>query len=502
MDLNFQKILESSGDGIIVYDEHGNVALVNAVFLVMSGYEQDDILGKHFSEIIPSAGDYDDITGEAVKIDGEYINQQALAYEELLQKDKLIRRVFYRRKDGRLLTAECTFAPLRGQQGSRAGTVSIVRNIGDTLRIERDSKSSLELLENVFQNVSDGIMVTDKWGLIIKANKAVGRMLGLNLETILGRSPAELVPDLMIERTSDDEIKQMLLRLNEQGFVENFESTFKRSDGELCHVVMDVSCLKDSEGNLIGTVTTMRNVTERLKMEQQMLRAKRLESISTLAEGIANDFNAILTAILGEINMAQSLISADGQIYSYLERAEREALRARDLSEQLMIFSKGGKLAVQKSSIIEILKHSAAHALKRPDIQYELNCGEDVWAVNIDREQVQQVFKSLLINAEHAMPEGGTIRIKAENITVDKMSNEALNDGRYVKITLSDQGIGILNEYIQDIFDPYFMKGRKRSGLVLATAYSVIKKHGGVISVESEFGSGTSFYIYLPALTE
>jgi PAS domain S-box-containing protein len=468
----------------------------------MSGYEQDDILGKHFSQIVPPAGDYEDITNEAVKIDGDYINQHALEFERLSENDKSIRTLFYRCKDGKLLPAECTFALLRDHQGIRAGTVSIIRNIGDTLRTERNSRNSLELLENVFQNASDGIMVTDKWGLIVKANKAVERMLGLNLETIMGRSPAELVPDRMIERTSDDEIKQMFLRLNEQGFVENFESTFKRSDGELCHVVMDVSCLKDSEGNFTGTVTTMRNVTERLKMEQQMLRAKRLESISTLAEGIANDFNAILTAILGEINMAQSLISADAQVFSCLERAERETMRARDLSEQLMIFSKGGKLAVQKSSIIDILKRSAEHALQRPDIQYELNCGADVWAVNIDREQIQQVFKSLLINAEHAMPEGGTIRIKAENITVDKMSNEALNDGRYVKITLSDQGIGILNEYIQDIFDPYFMKGRKRSGLVLATAYSVIKKHGGVISVESEFGSGTSFYIYLPALTE
>lgn len=356
-----------------------------------------------------------------------------------------------------------------------------------------------DLIEDVFRIFPDGIMVTDTWGAIIKANNAAQKILGIDMQHILGRHLAELLPELMIEKKSDEEIKRMFMGLSDEGFVENFETAFIHADGKVCHVELNVSLLKDTNDQVTGTVVKIRDISERIEMEQEMLRAKRIESISALAEGIANDFNTIFTSILGNITLAQSSVSLPDEIAGYLDKAEKDSLRAKDLIEQLMAFAGGNKLRKIPLSIVGLLTEAAHQTLQGSKTKCEFSFGSDVWNTLVDRDKISQVFKGLIINAERSMPEGGCLHISVENFAYTSVSDLPLKEGLYVKITIRDQGIGILNEYIQDIFDPYFKQGRKRSGFVLATAYAAIKRHDGLINVESEFGSGTTFNIYLPA---
>jgi len=500
MDLNFRHTLEKCGDGIIVLDQGGLIMLANDDFLSMSGYSAADVLGRHYGVLLPAEGDYQDVQGRPVRIDAGYLSQQPELLLRPEEQGGIVRRAYFLHRDGRLMHVAAAASLLFDQQGLTAGSVSVMRSVGGAPDLRDEVSDSLRFLKNYFEHNADGIIVTDRWGLIVKANSAAASVLGIGRQSVIGKNLSDVVADMAIELPGEDEIRRLFVSINGQLTTDNYQASFRRADGELCRVEMNISTLTDAEGSPAGAIITMRDITGRLKWEEQLLRSKQLESLSALAEGIANDFNAVMTAILGEISVAQGFVSEQSPAYARLERAEHEALRARGLVEQLLIFSRGGKPDMQRAAIEEIVSSAAEQALKRSDIHYELACGSDLWAVTVDREQVQGVLKSLMLNAAHAMPEGGTIAISIDNMAIGNASPEALSEGRYVRITLKDQAIGILNEYIQDIFDPYFMRGRKRSGLVLATAYAVLKRHGGMISVESEFGAGTVFYIYLPAL--
>jgi CheY-like chemotaxis protein len=234
-------------------------------------------------------------------------------------------------------------------------------------------------------------------------------------------------------------------------------------------------------------------------MEEELLRVEKLESIGILAGGIAHDFNNILTAILANIALAKMHPNAVDQSFERLVKAEKAALRAKDLTQQLLTFSKGGTPIKKTVSIAELIKESTSFALRGSNVRCEFSILDDLWPVEVDEGQMSQVINNLIINADQAMPEGGIIKVSAENMTVGAEEVLPLREGKYVKISIDDQGIGIPEEHLQKIFDPYFTAKQKGSGLGLATTYSIIKRHDGYITVDSKLGVGTTFYIYLPA---
>jgi CheY-like chemotaxis protein len=241
-------------------------------------------------------------------------------------------------------------------------------------------------------------------------------------------------------------------------------------------------------------------------MEQELQKIQKLESIGILAGGIAHDFNNILTAILGNISLAKMEANPKDEIYERLVEAEKASLQAKNLTQQLLTFSKGGAPIKKTESITEVIKDSAEFALRGSNVKCEFFIPNDIWPVEVDKGQISQVISNLIINADQAMPEGGIIKVRVENVApvgavrpCQPVAELPIKDGKYVKIEIEDDGIGIPKEHLPKIFDPYFTTKQKGSGLGLATSYSIIKRHDGYIAVESELGVGTTFYIYLPA---
>jgi nitrogen-specific signal transduction histidine kinase/CheY-like chemotaxis protein len=244
------------------------------------------------------------------------------------------------------------------------------------------------------------------------------------------------------------------------------------------------------------------DITDAKKMEDDLIKVEKLESIGVLAGGIAHDFNNVLTAILGNISMARLSVERDGVSAKRLEEAEKACYRARDLTQQLLAFAKGGAPVKETLDLGTLIREACELSLRGTSCLLDLDFPPDMWAVQGDRGQLIQVITNLCINAVQAMPRGGSLDISARNIEVKKGDLLLLEPGRYVEVAVRDQGHGIEPQYRSKIFDPYFTTKPKGSGLGLATAYAVMRNHGGLITVDSEEGKGTVFQLYLPASPE
>ncbi|MCJ7773707.1 MAG: ATP-binding protein, partial [Desulfobacterales bacterium] len=240
-------------------------------------------------------------------------------------------------------------------------------------------------------------------------------------------------------------------------------------------------------------------ITDRKKMEEELLRSDKLESVGVLAGGIAHDFNNILTVIMGNISFAKDQVKSEDEIFELLTEAEAASTRAQTLTKQLLTFAKGGAPVKKIAQLKDVIKESALFVLRGSKSSYEFSITEDLWSVNVDVGQISQVINNMVINANQAMPEGGIIQVAAENFIIEDSHGLPVKPGRYIKISITDQGVGIAEKHLSNIFDPYFTTKQKGSGLGLATTYSIIKKHNGHIIVESQLGVGTTFHIYLPA---
>ena len=242
-----------------------------------------------------------------------------------------------------------------------------------------------------------------------------------------------------------------------------------------------------------------RELYEREQLENEILKTRKLESIGILAGGIAHDFNNILTSILGNIMLAKEFVGPGDDLEGFLSNMEKASQRAQDLTQQLLTFSKGGVPVKKAESISDLIKDSVNFVLKGSNVSSKFFIQDDLYPVEIDAGQINQVINNLIINADQAMPDGGVINVRCENVTLKDNQISDLKKGSYVKITIQDQGDGISKEHITKIFDPYFSTKANGNGLGLATSYSILKKHDGHISVESTLGKGSSFVIYLPA---
>lgn len=238
----------------------------------------------------------------------------------------------------------------------------------------------------------------------------------------------------------------------------------------------------------------------------EILKDKKLESVGILAGGIAQDFNALLSIIIGNISLARLEISPDDKIYKLLVEAEKASVQAADLAEKLVTFSSGGWVIRREERLLPILKEILASGALDDRVSYKMDIPDDLGPIFADEGQLKQVFLNLLQNAAEAVPQGGEVYIQAESIFLEKPAYGSLQPGKYIKVTIKDQGRGIPGEHLDKIFDPYFSTkdslSQKGMGLGLAICYSIIKKHKGHIKIESEVGIGTTVYLYLPACSE
>ncbi|MGB6067036.1 MAG: ATP-binding protein [Desulfomonilaceae bacterium] len=253
------------------------------------------------------------------------------------------------------------------------------------------------------------------------------------------------------------------------------------------------------DGQLIGLWWLKRDISEKRRIEEEILKAQKLESLGVLAGGIAHDFNNLLTAILGNISLGLTNSSLTETSNRRFEAAVKAAKRAQDLTHQLLTFSKGGAPVKSNSSVSQLLRECANFVLSGSAVRCECHVPENLWSVEMDEGQISQVVNNLVINAFDAMPHGGSVLIRAKNIHVAKDQGYPLKEGKYVRVSVADQGEGIPPENMSKIFDPYFTTKKTGTGLGLATSYSIIKRHGGLLAVRSKVGVGTMFHFFLPA---
>ncbi len=358
-------------------------------------------------------------------------------------------------------------------------------------RKEDALRQSEKKYRDLFENANDAIFIAGPDQTISDANTEAVRMTGYSREEMIKMNLFDLIRPEKSPTAEDPPPYTGDSRAKYYGRI--------KTKGENILDVEVSASLIASGGKKLGSRNIVRDLTERRRLEEELRRAHNLESIGVLAGGIAHDFNNILTAILGNISMAKLSLSPDEASYEKLLEAEKASRRAKDLTHQLLTFSKGGAPVKKTSSIVQIIRDSAGFALRGSNVRYELLLNDDIWPVDIDVGQISQVINNLLINADQAMPDGGVVRIVAENIVSGRDDPFLPEHRNYVKVIIEDHGIGISKDHLQKIFDPYFTTKQKGSGLGLAITFSIIKKHDGYITVKSDLGAGTTFTIYLPA---
>lgn len=365
-------------------------------------------------------------------------------------------------------------------------------------KTEEALRESKELLEKTFSSLREAIFIVDSKSFkIISCNNAAEKMFGCNKNELESK---DITSFFLITNDMEMFRKDLALNIETKGFFYINELQMKGANNSIFPIECTIVPLYNEINVCFAFLWVMNDITERKKLEIDALRTQKLESLGILAGGIAHDFNNLLTAIVGCVSALKLYTDPQDDTYQMLEHAEKAALRAKDLTQQLLTFSKGGEPIRKIVSTKEIINNSAGFSLRGSKAKGNFIIPDDIWHIYADEGQISQVINNLVINASQAMPDGGVITIKCENITINSNEERSLTEGDYVKIVIEDQGIGIPEENLKKIFDPYFTTKPGGNGLGLATTYSIIKKHKGLIRVESKIGKGTSFTIYLPAM--
>lgn len=338
-----------------------------------------------------------------------------------------------------------------------------------------------------------GYCTLSEQGLVLEANLTACKLLGTTRGHLINQSFYRFIIE------EDRDISPFIHRQG-NGACEPHECELRmvKEDGSIfwAHLTITNST---SASHPRQCRVVLSDITARKQAEEELIKIQNLESLSLLAGTLGHNFNNILMVILGNILFAKTLLSPDDAAYERLATAETATMRAKDLTQQFLTFAKDGTPDKKSISVAEVFGNHGRLALSDTQSTCEYILPDDLWHIEADESQIGQVITNLFLNADQSMPNGGTITVHCENVSIDEKQNLPLKNGRYVKISITDQGIGIPNEHRNKIFDPYFTTKLKGRGLGLASTHSILKKHGGHIEVDSATGSGTTFTLYLPA---
>ncbi len=367
--------------------------------------------------------------------------------------------------------------------------------VSEKKKAENDLLRAKNTLEHIF-NSSIPLCVTNRSFEIVQANRSYYEIFG-ELDRGERRKCYDSRPGRLCHTDSCP-----LRRIEAGEEVVVCETVKQQSDGERTFIVTGRPFL-DEQGRVVGILESFLDVTEMKELERKLTRSRNMEALGDLAGGLAHDFNNLLAGMLGNIELAMLKMAPGGAVQSHLGTAVDLIGKARNLSNLLLTFARGGSPVKRRSDLGRLLRDISRFAL---DASYpcSLEIAPDLWTAEIDAEQIGRVVHNLLVNAREAMPTGGEIGLRAENVWVRDQEPVPLADGGYLRLSVSDQGAGISPEILPRIFDPYFStkpKGAdKGTGLGLAISHSIVSRHEGYITVESRLGRGTVFSVYLPAV--
>jgi PAS domain S-box-containing protein len=510
----FHTLFESANDAIFILSLEGRFLDINRTGYERLGFTKEEMLSKHISEIVPPA----------------ISEKMRERFSQIMKQGHSVFESAHVKKDGTMLPVEINARI--AEYGGKQVHLSIARDITERRhmqeQLEQKAAEQNAILENAFVGIA---FLKDRRFFWI--NGKLEQMFGYGRDEVAGLTTELFYPS----RESYEELGREAYSLLASGETYNTERLMKRKDGSVfwCSlsgkaidpavpakgaiwILQDITQRRSAEEEIKRVNQNLENlvsegsrelkqtnkrlraeIEERKWVEEELIKAQKLESLGILAGGIAHDFNNMLTTILGNLSLAMLDVDRAAPVHRSLETAETAALRAQNLTKQLLTFAKGGSPVKQTVAIGELVRESVAFALRGSRVKYDVSLQDGLWLVEADEDQLVQVMHNLVINADHAMPQGGTISVRCENCKLK--DNEALSvaAGKYVRIVVRDTGMGIPKDHLLKIFDPYFTTKQKGSGLGLATVYSVIQKHGGRIFAESKLGDGATFTILLPA---
>jgi PAS domain S-box-containing protein len=476
---SFGLLTKFASDIIVFADEDGRMVEVNDRAVAAYGRSREELIGTPFStlraeDIRPSAGDDFALlkASGTVSYEGDHV-----------------------RKDGTRFPVDVR-ARYYVQDG-RGYAIGIIRDVSERVALERKLRDTAETYRTLFERANDAIVLADaETGLIIDANQKAAALTGRPVEWMRGRHHTEIHPP---ERAAIS--RENFRRRAKLGQFETIETFLQHVDGHRIPVEVNASRI-----DLLGRPAILgifRDQTERLQREQELFasesRRQKLESLALLAGGIAHDFNNLLTAIVGNISLARHASPPASDTAACLGAAENASMRAKELTQQLLTFSKGGAPIKKVVDLARLVRETVGFACRGTAVAVEFGEPPAAVVAEVDEGQVVQVVNNVAINAVQAMPAGGRIRAAVALEALDGGNSEQLPPGRYARLTFTDTGTGIAPDLLPRVFDPYFTTKQQGSGLGLAISHSIVARHGGAITVRSDLGVGTTFEVFLPA---
>ncbi len=473
----FDALKSTTSDLIHSVTPEGDFLFVNEAWQETMGYSDEDLKTLNLMDIV----------------DPECLEKCQLIFNDLLLGENVERsKTVFITKDGQKVSVEGRCGT-SFEDGKAVSMTGVFRNLRERHVNALALMESEERYRDLFENTNDLIQLVSPDGKLLYVNRAWRETFGYSEEEVINLSIFELIsPD------QHAHCQTIFQKVIDEPRLNNIDTVFIAKDGRKISIEGSAIC-KFVDGKPLRTQCILRNVTEKRRMEEELHKVLKIESLGVLAGGIAHDFNNLLTAILGNVSLAKLHLQSPDKIRDCLTNTEKATQRAKSLTQQLLTFSKGGAPIKRITTINDLIVDSTVFTLRGANVDCEYDFAEDLWAVKVDEGQLSQVTQNMVINAKQAMPAGGTIIIRGKNKIVEPETALGLAPGNYVELQFEDQGCGIAQEHLSKIFDPYFTSKPSGSGLGLAISYSIIKNHDGLINVKSELGRGAAFSIYLPA---
>ena len=474
----FRTLFDHAGDGIYIADMKGTIIDANPMASDRLGYSHDEIVGMSFTEFIA----HDDIPGVVAGL------------KELWSTGSTFRELSGLSKEGKRIPAE-----INGQTITISGAKALLvtsRDITERKEAERALRNEKERLDVTLNNINEGVIVTDLKGVVVLANISAAVLLEKQKEELLGIRLQEVYR--LQDPTTGEETESAITATLRTGLVSTtYRVPFK---SEAWKMLINESASPIFEGEkMVGAVLAFHDVTIEKNLEEEIAKAARLRTIGTLAGGIAHDFNNVLTIIMGNVELTRKSGMSRSEADKWFNDMSHALERAKDLSNQLLTFSKGGAPVRKYIELEDLVNETIGDVFDAHDVHYEVKFPHNLGKVNIDEGQIKQALLHIMRNAREAMPQGGLLDVSAVHSYVDGESI-FLAPGEYVHVRIKDSGTGMPVSELNHVFEPYFTTKQNHTGMGLAVAYSIVKAHNGHISIESETDMGTTVHIYIPSV--
>lgn len=480
-ELNYRELVEKARTIILKMDKYGNIVFFNSFAEQFFGFSAQEIIGKNvIGTIVPET----ESSGRDL----------SLMIDKLIQIPSLFANNINEnmKKNGERVWISWSNHQLSDADGKLLDVLSIGQDMTERKRLDKMLRDSEQRFRSYVENAKDVIFSLSSEGIFTYVSPQWKEAFGYEIEETIGKPFAPFVHHDDVTACFDFLSKTMQSGKK----LPDVEYRVKHKNGTWLWYAANGSCILDQHQTAIF-IGIGRNITEQKLLHKELLKAQKLESLSILAAGIAHNFNNVLTGIIGYISYSRKHIQNPDKIAPILESAEKSSNRAVSLARQLLTFSKGGVPLKKQHSSTDLLQESMSLFLTGTNVVGNLYSTSTLM-LNVDGQQINQAFNNIIINAIHAMPQGGILKIFVSEQTLSQDNIYLLKPGEYVKISFGDSGCGIPLEYLNKVFDPYFSTRSTGSGLGLSTTHSIITKHGGYIGIESQIGDGTLVTILLP----